>query len=268
MVKGAGTIFIYGPPGSGKSSLGRELAVQLDLSFIDLDERIRLRSEQPIPEIFADQGEAGFRQLERAALLELLADPPGVLALGGGTLLDERNRAVVEASGPILCLSASLEILQKRLEADATLRPLLHERGQNTARLPDLLAERGAHYASFSRWLDVSKLDLPEAAWLARTPMPDNDEALVFGMGSVPVMFVPIRLPWMRLPPPVCPRYTPFALPDITLAAAAVLPPIRLPEQSWTTTPSCVLPSAAVPVMSVPIRLPCTVLFTAVMKRT
>jgi shikimate kinase/3-dehydroquinate synthase len=160
------TIFLYGPPGSGKSSVGRLLADGLALPFYDLDSEIEVRSGKLIPEIFSAQGEAGFRAKERAEIRRILGLPESVVALGGGALLDEGTRAEVEAGGPILCLEASLQTLAERLAGDGNQRPLLA--GDPLGRLAGLLAQREAHYASFPLRLDTSGSSAAEAAWQAQ----------------------------------------------------------------------------------------------------
>ena len=88
-------VFLVGFMGSGKSSVGRELARQLDWDFVDLDTRIESRERQTVPEIFRERGETGFRLAETDALRDLLAEsgqPNRVVALGGGAFVQERNR--------------------------------------------------------------------------------------------------------------------------------------------------------------------------------
>lgn len=161
------TLFLYGPPGAGKSSVGRILAKNLNLPFVDLDAEIEQQAGRPIPDIFASEGEAGFRARERAALERVTAPggagAPGVIALGGGTLLDPASRALAEACGPVVCLSAPMESLLARLRADAHIRPLLA--GETEQRLGALLASRAEHYASFGLRLSTFNLPLDEAAW-------------------------------------------------------------------------------------------------------
>ena len=166
------TVFLYGAPGSGKTTVGRSLALALEMHFHDLDAEIEARSGQTVQELFASQGEAGFRVMERAELQRILLEQAGgVIALGGGTLLDPQNRALIEARGPVLLLSAPAEVLAARLQADPRPRPLLA--GDLTARLAELLERRAAHYASFALQLRQpstgSAASSPEqAAWQAQ----------------------------------------------------------------------------------------------------
>ena len=157
-------VLLYGPPGSGKSSLGRELANRLELPFLDLDERISAQAGQSIAEIFAQSGEAAFRRLESQALGDTLQVFTGVVALGGGALLDAANRREAERAGQVLYLDASYETLLRRMHNDS--RPLLQ--GDTASRLQALLAQRGEHYTSFRDRLDTSSLSLDEAAWQAQ----------------------------------------------------------------------------------------------------
>ncbi|MCL1919905.1 MAG: 3-dehydroquinate synthase [Kiritimatiellaeota bacterium] len=138
-------IFLYGPPGSGKSTLGRILADRLGRAFVDLDKQIAAAAGQPIPAIFAAEGEAGFRAREAAALSAAAAAPaPCVISLGGGALLDTDSRARAERAGQIVFLDASAQLLEGRCARRPNARPLLNGGG-----CTQLLAERAAHYASF-----------------------------------------------------------------------------------------------------------------------
>lgn len=140
-------IFVYGPPGSGKSTVGRRLAENLALPFVDLDAEIETSAGQGIPEIMAGSGEAGFRDLESLALATTAAGPEAVVALGGGALLRESNRGRAGAAGEVVLLEAGLETLLGRLAADETQRPLLS--GDLAEKLGGLLARREEHYKSF-----------------------------------------------------------------------------------------------------------------------
>ena len=164
----ASLVFLYGPPGSGKSTTGRLLAERLALPFVDLDQRIEKRTGMSIPEIFAKEGESGFRQLEQDELKEVLNLKWGVIALGGGALLDPNNRDCVEAAGPILCLSASPEALLEHLGSTSVERPLLVDEKDSAPAgysLMDLLVERNSHYASFVNQIEADARSPEQIAW-------------------------------------------------------------------------------------------------------
>ncbi len=167
----ATAIFLYGPPGSGKSTIGRALAEALSRPFWDLDQEIENHAGMPVAEIFAIEGEQGFRAREVRMLDLLVGKVNGVVALGGGTLLDPENRARVEQSGQILCLSAPVDRLIARLQTQVGQRPLLFEEPGASSpqeilatRLTELLEQRKEHYASFHQ-VDVSGMDPQLAAW-------------------------------------------------------------------------------------------------------
>ena len=153
-------IFLYGPPGSGKSTIGRILAKRLELPFADLDDVIERDAQQRVSDIFASEGEAGFRARESAALAQAAQERPAVIALGGGALLSPDNRALAERAGTILCFEADAATLETRVSRTPGKRPLL------TAASPvaKLLSERAPHYASFPRRLAVSDCPPEETA--------------------------------------------------------------------------------------------------------
>jgi len=166
-------IFLYGPPGSGKSTIGHILARRLDRPFIDLDAVIVNTARQKIPDIFACEGEDGFRARETAALKAAISGPAAVIGLGGGSLLKPENRAMAEAAGEIICLQADLATLQARVSRSPGSRPLLSTACSDCVQPPkagqakplaQLLAERGGHYASFKRQLPISDRPPEETA--------------------------------------------------------------------------------------------------------
>jgi shikimate kinase / 3-dehydroquinate synthase len=159
-------IFLYGPPASGKSSLGIGLAESLQRPFYDLDEMIEARAGDSIPQIFASEGEAGFRQRENAMLEEVLNCTPGVVALGGGALLRLENRTLAEQAGQVLCLAAPFATIIARLGGTQGQRPLLD--GDTRTRLLSLLEQRSSHYASFPLRIETGDLSLEEAIWQAQ----------------------------------------------------------------------------------------------------
>lgn len=158
--------FLYGPPGSGKSTIGRKLADALALPFVDLDEEIEAQAGVAIPEVFAGEGESGFRARERAALEEVLAPGRRVVALGGGALLDPESRSRVAAAGAILCLRAPEATLLARLQRAQAARPLLA--GDPAARLEALLGQRAEHYDSFPVQLYTGSQGVDAAVWEAQ----------------------------------------------------------------------------------------------------
>ncbi len=155
-------IFLYGPSGSGKSTVGKLLAQALNLSFLDLDAEIESIAGQTIPQIMAGQGEPAFRDAETSALQKAVLGADKVIALGGGALLRDENRALAETTGQVVLLNADLPTLVARLSQDKNERPLLA--GELEAKLADLLERRREHYASFSLRVDTSK-PLEQVSW-------------------------------------------------------------------------------------------------------
>lgn len=148
---GCETLFLYGPPASGKSTLGRNLAFATRRRLTDLDAEIVRREGRPIPEIFASEGEVGFRAKELAALKAVTARPGGVVALGGGALLNPEARRLAERAGRIVCLDCPIDALIARLTGGS--RPLAADRD----RLMKLMEERRDHYASFPVHVNLSR---------------------------------------------------------------------------------------------------------------
>jgi len=134
-------VFLYGAPASGKTTLGRMLAERLKATFVDLDAEIVSRTGRAIPDIFAEDGEGAFRDIESETLASVAssAAPSAVVSLGGGSLLRDSNRALCEKSGSVFCLDTPDDKeLERRIGSAAGSRPL-----GNKAR------ERAPHYASF-----------------------------------------------------------------------------------------------------------------------
>ena len=118
-------IFIYGPPGSGKSTIGKILAEHLELPFLDLDSEIERAAGQTIPQIMARQGKPVFRDLETVALEKVVVGLSNVIALGGGALLRDTNRACAESAGEVVLLETDLPTLLIRTKSASGQRPLL-----------------------------------------------------------------------------------------------------------------------------------------------
>ena len=131
-------------PGSGKSTVGRHLARQLGLRFVDSDTEIERRIGMPIKDYFAQQGEDSFRDQEQAVIDELSAQPDILLATGGGAVLRPSNRDALHSRTHVFYLRSTPEELHRRLRHD-THRPLLQVEDP-LRRLRDLYRERDPLY--------------------------------------------------------------------------------------------------------------------------
>ena len=120
----ATNLFLIGPMGAGKTTLGKRLAEHFHLRFIDLDDEIERRCGVPVSTVFEIEGEAGFRQRERKCLEETSALEGIVLATGGGSVLLPENRDTLRARGFVLYLPTTVEQQLHRLARDRK-RPLL-----------------------------------------------------------------------------------------------------------------------------------------------
>lgn len=153
-------IFLYGPSGSGKSTVGNLLAQNLKLPFVDSDQVIEQNAGMSIPSIMTEQGEAQLRDFETDALKQIVNHEKSVIALGGGALLREENRALVETCGKVILLNAKLSTLIERLQQDVNQRPLLA--GDLESKLTSYLERRAEHYGSFPLKIDVDDSRTPE----------------------------------------------------------------------------------------------------------
>jgi shikimate kinase/3-dehydroquinate synthase len=145
-------VVLVGLPGSGKSVIGKRLAQRHAASFIDLDERIETATGRSIPEIFADDGEAAFRNLERSAIADLgpaddAADVRRVIATGGGAVVDPRNRWALYRSRTSIWLDGRPEVLAQRLRRSPHVRPLVSGRDP-IGTIRDLASRRERFYAA------------------------------------------------------------------------------------------------------------------------
>jgi shikimate kinase len=155
---GARSIVLIGMPGCGKSALGRRLAPRLELSFVDVDEEIERAAGKSIKEIFADHGEAYFRDGERRVIARLLASGPQVMATGGGALLNEETRANIRRSGISVWVKADAPLLVRRV-AKRNTRPLFEGRDAEAV-VRDLMQARYPIYAAVAD-LVVESRDVP-----------------------------------------------------------------------------------------------------------
>lgn len=140
-------IILIGFMGTGKSTVGKALAKKLRVSFVDTDQAIELFEGMSISEVFATQGEAYFRKVESKILTELLEYPDSqqVIATGGGVILSEKNRMLLEKHHVFL-LQASIGEILSRVKKEQHQRPLLGKEDEIQDRITNLLNERNALY--------------------------------------------------------------------------------------------------------------------------
>jgi shikimate kinase len=138
-------VYLVGMPGSGKSTVGPELARRLGVPFVELDAEIERAAGRSVAEIFATEGEGRFRELEADALTQVAGRDPSVVSCGGGVVLEPANRVTLRATGEVVFLAVPLETLHERVRPAAE-RPLIHEEGD----LERLFREREPLYHEFA----------------------------------------------------------------------------------------------------------------------
>ncbi len=138
-------LFLVGPMGTGKTTIGRQLARKLKLGFYDSDRVIEERTGVDIPLIFEKEGEPGFRRREQAVIDELTGRDHIVLATGGGAILDAENRRLLRQRGTVIYLKSDLQTLVERTRKDRN-RPLLHGDTPPEVVLQQLLEQREPLY--------------------------------------------------------------------------------------------------------------------------
>jgi len=141
-------LFLVGPMGSGKSTVGRHLADLLGCAFIDSDAEIESRAGADIPWIFDVEGETGFRRRETAVLKDLVEHPGAVIATGGGAILAAENREMMARTGIVVFLNASVAQQLKRTGSGEG-RPLLQQ-GDREETLKQLMAQRDPLYRALA----------------------------------------------------------------------------------------------------------------------
>ena len=148
-------IVLVGLSGSGKSTIGTALSKRLDVSFIDVDDRIAQNEGTSIAEIFAHQGEGRFRELERETVLQLGFSSPSVLALGGGAWMQAEIRDFLAPIASIIYLKADLASILNRLK-DNNSRPLLDDLGTRRKVLEQQFKVRESIYTQSTITVDAN----------------------------------------------------------------------------------------------------------------
>jgi shikimate kinase len=144
----SGNLILVGMMGSGKTTMGRALAKHLGKAFVDSDEEIIKRTGVTVPHIFDVEGEAGFRLRETATIRDLVGRDNMVLATGGGAVLEEQNRTMLQQNGIVIYLKASVHDLWQRTRHDRN-RPLLQTKDPH-AKLNELFRQRDPLYQQVS----------------------------------------------------------------------------------------------------------------------
>ena len=155
-------IALIGFMGTGKSSVGQLVAGQLHFAFLDTDHVIETRAGKPISDIFAQNGEPAFRELERTVVTELASRKRTVIATGGGLPVNEANLASLKAHALVVCLWASPEKIWERVRGQ-THRPLLNE-ADPLAKIRSLLAAREPFYRQADVLLNTEVRSVKEVA--------------------------------------------------------------------------------------------------------
>lgn len=176
-------IYLIGFSYTGKSTVARQVSVNLHIDFADTDELIESRAGKSIPEIFATEGESVFRELESEVLREVSQWPNMVVATGGGIVLDPENREVMQRTGAVISLEAQPSTILARMQADesdATERPLLAS-GNPLGRIAALKSSRQAAYAIADWMVNTDRLSMDEVTTEAQRGAEQGWERVAVG---------------------------------------------------------------------------------------
>lgn len=154
------SLVLIGMPGAGKSSVGRKLANRLNVPFKDSDDEVERAASMRVTDIFADLGEAAFRDGERRVIARLLSGPPCVLSTGGGAFMNEATRALIKKEAISLWLKADFDVLFERVSRTND-RPLL-QRGDPETILRQMMKAREPVYAEADLTFRSENLPLDE----------------------------------------------------------------------------------------------------------
>ncbi len=162
-------LVITGFSGTGKSLVTKEVARRLNWDFLDTDDEIVRQTGKPITEIFRDDGEARFRELEHQAIRNACEQKQLVIAIGGGAIVDPRNYELLTETGLIICLEAKPEKIYERLFREAACNPETEVRPLLTVenplgRISQLKAARQSHYAKADWTIHTDYLSIGEVA--------------------------------------------------------------------------------------------------------
>jgi shikimate kinase len=156
-------IVLVGAMGAGKTAVGRALARRLGRRFVDTDREVERRAGKPVAAIFATEGEATFRALERDAIVEAAGRKAQVVATGGGAVVEPTNLAALRATGVVVYLAARPETLAARVGGGEG-RPLLGGAADRAARLREIVGRREAAYRQADVVIETDGLGISAVA--------------------------------------------------------------------------------------------------------
>ena len=166
-------VVLLGFMGTGKSIVGRGLAVELQYRFVDTDRLIEERVGKRIPEIFSQDGEAYFRTLEAEVVAEIADWEAYVISTGGGVPLNPKNVKALDRTGIFVTLSTRPEVILKRVKRRAGERPLLKGPDPLSA-IRSLLSERKKYYNRSAITVDTSDIPIEESVKRIMAQLPDS----------------------------------------------------------------------------------------------
>lgn len=169
--------------GTGKTAVGCRLARALGVPFVDTDALIEKKAASRIPEIFAQQGEAGFRTIEKAIIRDLADGVRRVIATGGGAVLDPDNFDVLRSLGSVIHLNAPAETVLARTRGDAGTRPLLAG-DDPLERIRSLQRERAPVYGLADHDIDTSMHTIEETVEMVKVWVASDERVILVDLGS------------------------------------------------------------------------------------
>jgi 3-dehydroquinate synthase len=198
----SGNLVLTGFMGTGKTVVGQAVARRLGRPFVDIDAEIEARAGKPIPRVFAEDGEAAFRQLETALCEELSTQRGLVVATGGGALVDPGNRARMMESGTVVCLTCGVDEILNRVKRERKAnRPLL-DVSNPRAEIERLLEVRREAYQAIPWQVDTTGLSLEQVATrviqiaTAQCVILEHSQGLPFQhRATAPCYILPVRYP-------------------------------------------------------------------------
>jgi len=162
MKKALDNIFLVGPMGAGKTTIGRQLAREMKKEFVDSDHEIEERSGANISWIFDVEGEAGFRKREKKVIEELTGRKDIVLATGGGAVLAPENRKYLHSRGTVIYLMATIGQQVERTKHDQS-RPLIQDVDDIRGKLTELMEIRDPLYREIADYVVMTNRRSPKS---------------------------------------------------------------------------------------------------------